>query len=107
MQSPNVIRFPGSGSAQEPDALAAMPGLVGEPQWHRSSDGGWWLTVLADGVCAHASLRQEASGRWTGSVSRTRRRGWQHENDIDVGGSLIAALRKAELAIAAMANSTM
>lgn len=103
-QSSNVIRFP--GLPQQPAALAGLQGLVGMPQWRRGAHGGWWLTVLAAGVCAHARVRREASGRWSGFVSRSRRRGgWQHERDIDSGGSLVEAMGAAERAIARLAAS--
>jgi hypothetical protein len=104
-QSSNVIQFP--GLPQQPAALAGLRGLVGMPQWRRGAHGGWWLTVLAAGICAHARVKPEASGRWSGFVSRSRRRGgWQYEGDID-NGTLVESMRAAEQAIARLAASAV
>lgn len=92
-------------ASKEPVTSKAPEEHAGESRWRNGSGDSWWLTVLVKGDCAHACVRRRSSGRWSGFVSCAHRRGWQHEDGIDAGESLLEAMRTAERAIARLSAS--
>ena len=95
------------GALLEPIALTVPEEHAGVAGWRNGGRDCWWLTVLIKGCCAHACVRRRGSGRWSWFMSRARHHGWQHEDNIDAGESLVEAMRVAERAIARLSASAM
>lgn len=93
-----------SGLSRDPGISNQKHQSAGEARW-RDSRFGWWLTVLTEGSCAHACVRRSKPGWWRSFVSQPLGHGWQHNEEVAAGETLIEAMRKAEQAIARLTAS--